>query len=53
MRLQRMFVLTSGQHQVGVNHIFGVPGDFNLTLLDHIYSISLPACLPSRMLTSF
>ena len=26
-------------HQVGVNHIFGVPGDFNLTLLDHIYSV--------------
>lgn len=25
-------------HQVGVNHIFGVPGDFNLTLLDHIYN---------------
>ncbi|KAK5165916.1 uncharacterized protein LTR77_008840 [Saxophila tyrrhenica] len=26
-------------HQVGVNHIFGVPGDFNLTLLDHIYNV--------------
>lgn len=26
-------------HQLGVNHIFGVPGDFNLTLLDHIYPI--------------
>ena len=26
-------------HQVGVNHIFGVPGDFNLTLLDHIYDV--------------
>lgn len=26
-------------HQVGVNHIFGVPGDFNLTLLDHIYKV--------------
>jgi pyruvate decarboxylase len=25
--------------QVGVNRIFGVPGDFNLTLLDHIYSV--------------
>lgn len=23
--------------QVGVTHIFGVPGDFNLQLLDHIY----------------
>lgn len=26
-------------HQVGVNHIFGVPGDFNLTLADHIYDV--------------
>ena len=26
-------------HQVGVNHIFGVPGDFNLTLLDHVYHV--------------
>lgn len=26
-------------HQVGVDHIFGVPGDFNLTLLDHIYNV--------------
>jgi pyruvate decarboxylase len=26
-------------HQLGVNHIFGVPGDFNLTLLDHIYNV--------------
>jgi len=26
-------------HQVGVNHVFGVPGDFNLTLLDHIYHV--------------
>nr|POE56216.1 pyruvate decarboxylase [Quercus suber] len=26
-------------HQIGVNHIFGVPGDFNLTLLDHIYDV--------------
>ncbi|KAK3055544.1 hypothetical protein LTR09_003464 [Extremus antarcticus] len=26
-------------HQVGVNHIFGVPGDFNLTLLDHVYDV--------------
>lgn len=25
--------------QVGVNRIFGVPGDFNLTLLDHIYNV--------------
>lgn len=25
--------------QVGVNRIFGVPGDFNLTLLDHIYDV--------------
>ena len=25
--------------QIGVNRIFGVPGDFNLTLLDHIYSV--------------
>ena len=25
--------------QVGVNRIFGVPGDFNLTLLDHIYGV--------------
>ncbi|KAM0719619.1 hypothetical protein Q7P37_003749 [Cladosporium fusiforme] len=25
--------------QVGVNRIFGVPGDFNLTLLDHIYPV--------------
>nr|POE88385.1 pyruvate decarboxylase [Quercus suber] len=26
-------------HQIGINHIFGVPGDFNLTLLDHIYDV--------------
>ncbi|WPH01341.1 pyruvate decarboxylase [Acrodontium crateriforme] len=26
-------------HQVGINQIFGVPGDFNLTLLDHIYDV--------------
>ena len=26
-------------HQTGINHIFGVPGDFNLTLLDHIYHV--------------
>ncbi len=26
-------------HQLGVNHIFGVPGDFNLTLLDYIYNV--------------
>ncbi|KAF2767075.1 pyruvate decarboxylase isoenzyme [Teratosphaeria nubilosa] len=26
-------------HQLGINHIFGVPGDFNLTLLDHIYAV--------------
>lgn len=26
-------------HQAGVNHIFGVPGDFNLTLLDYIYEV--------------
>ncbi|GAB7358013.1 hypothetical protein MBLNU230_g0178t1 [Neophaeotheca triangularis] len=26
-------------HQVGVNRIFGVPGDFNLTLLDHVYDV--------------
>jgi len=25
--------------QIGINHIFGVPGDFNLTLLDHIYDV--------------
>ncbi|TLD11833.1 hypothetical protein E2P81_ATG10275 [Venturia nashicola] len=25
--------------QVGVKRIFGVPGDFNLTLLDHIYDV--------------
>lgn len=25
--------------QVGVDHIFGVPGDFNMPLLDHIYNI--------------
>jgi pyruvate decarboxylase len=25
--------------QVGVSSIFGVPGDFNLTLLDHIYHV--------------
>ncbi|RMY84858.1 hypothetical protein D0862_11317 [Hortaea werneckii] len=27
-------------HQCGVNDIFGVPGDFNLTLLDHIYDVN-------------
>ncbi|KAK4554952.1 hypothetical protein LTR86_008100 [Recurvomyces mirabilis] len=26
-------------HQCGINHIFGVPGDFNLTLLDYIYDV--------------
>ena len=26
-------------HQCGINHIFGVPGDFNLTLLDHVYDV--------------
>ncbi|KAL7275678.1 hypothetical protein RUND412_001365 [Rhizina undulata] len=25
--------------QLGIDHILGVPGDFNLTLLDHIYTI--------------
>lgn len=25
--------------QLGTTHIFGVPGDFNLTLLDHVYDI--------------
>lgn len=25
--------------QCGIDHIFGVPGDFNLTLLDHIYNV--------------
>lgn len=25
--------------QLGSDHIFGVPGDFNLTLLDHIYHV--------------
>ena len=25
--------------QVGVEHIFGVPGDFNLKLLDHVYNV--------------
>ncbi|KAL7266195.1 hypothetical protein RUND412_011268 [Rhizina undulata] len=25
--------------QLGIGHILGVPGDFNLTLLDHIYTI--------------
>ncbi|CAH0054420.1 unnamed protein product [Clonostachys solani] len=24
---------------LGIKHIFGVPGDFNLTILDHIYSV--------------
>ncbi|KAF2858283.1 pyruvate decarboxylase isoenzyme [Piedraia hortae CBS 480.64] len=27
-------------HQCGINHVFGVPGDFNLTLLDHIEQVS-------------
>jgi pyruvate decarboxylase len=26
-------------HSLGINHIFGVPGDFNLTLLDYIYQV--------------
>ncbi|KAK0254548.1 hypothetical protein B0A54_15654 [Friedmanniomyces endolithicus] len=26
-------------HQCGIDHIFGVPGDFNLTLLDHVYDV--------------
>ena len=26
-------------HQFGVNHIFSVPGDFNLHLLDYIYEV--------------
>lgn len=26
-------------HQLGINHIFGVPGDFNLNLLDHVYDV--------------
>lgn len=26
-------------HQAGVKRVFGVPGDFNLTLLDHIYDV--------------
>lgn len=25
--------------QLGSTHIFGVPGDFNLTLLDHVYNV--------------
>lgn len=25
--------------QLGADHVFGVPGDFNLTLLDHIYHV--------------
>lgn len=25
--------------QVGIEHIFGVPGDFNLKLLDHVYHV--------------
>ena len=25
--------------QLGIGHVFGVPGDFNLNLLDHIYSV--------------
>nr|AJE25525.1 pyruvate decarboxylase [Starmerella bombicola] len=26
-------------NQVGIEHIFGVPGDFNLKLLDHVYNV--------------
>ncbi|EER26631.1 hypothetical protein D8B26_002975 [Coccidioides posadasii str. Silveira] len=26
-------------HQLGLRHILGVPGDFNLNLLDHIYNV--------------
>lgn len=26
-------------HDLGINHIFGVPGDFNLNLLDHLYTV--------------
>ncbi|WEW54946.1 pyruvate decarboxylase [Emydomyces testavorans] len=26
-------------HQLGIRHVFGVPGDFNLNLLDHIYNV--------------
>lgn len=26
-------------HGLGINHIFGVPGDFNLNLLDHVDSV--------------
>lgn len=25
--------------QVGVDHIFGVPGDFNLKMLDYVYKV--------------
>ncbi|KAI1617392.1 pyruvate decarboxylase [Exophiala viscosa] len=26
-------------HQIGVSHVFGCPGDFNLNLLDHLYTV--------------
>ncbi|EEP82374.1 hypothetical protein UREG_07239 [Uncinocarpus reesii 1704] len=26
-------------HQLGIRHVLGVPGDFNLNLLDHIYNV--------------
>ncbi|KAI1937293.1 hypothetical protein LOZ66_004211 [Ophidiomyces ophidiicola] len=26
-------------HQLGIRHVVGVPGDFNLNLLDHIYNV--------------
>lgn len=26
-------------NDLGINHIFGVPGDFNLNLIDHLYSV--------------
>jgi pyruvate decarboxylase len=25
--------------QLGINHVFGCPGDFNLNLLDHLYTV--------------
>jgi pyruvate decarboxylase len=26
-------------HELGISHVFGCPGDFNLNLLDHIYTV--------------
>lgn len=26
-------------HQLGIRHILGVPGDFNLNLIDHVYNV--------------